>query len=1007
MRRFGSILFHLLLCHFTFTFTFTSARDRTPDNGKILLFEIPKYTVNLSFQDGATKMSDSQRSEFDNFLNKATRAHLYGYFETMLLETTDGLDKSVLYAIITNSKPCQGTGTQGGTVKTGICIHISGNAQFKQWLLSEVDDFQQSTVDAWVEGAFIGTEGSNDYQNLVKEILEHFKVEDVAISKYETLKEIAETVTFTNTPGQTQTSAPENTPVDPDVETNPLVNGEIKNPGDNSNEKNSSGTRTSLSATIAVISLFGAAGMFAWKRNRDGKVADGHLLLNVEQYSDYSEDGDKTSRSLSGELQLDETERYYEKYDEEDGIQFIPVPAKFDKRLMDKRTKAVTQNVTPRRYVKAASPFEILYGAAFSHCDQEKVARAHGQVTKKRGKSIKVSGQKIRRNEPLTPMNTISEANEEEVLKSAPSSASEACFPQIMSSISSFMEKRAPSPVNVSMHSNTSDLDEEEEPMNMKKEEFVVYRDFPRHDGTPCVMFTPVQDVEWSDDGPLALSPEGKKVLMNDTSTDTDIDLAHPSPYESPTPKQEDQIDNFVDKLENLIAARSRQYEQRKQHDLESAERKKARTLEKRRKKGGDEHASLLNSDECSSQNEIDFEDRKDEFVDDEVEPTVRSMLAPEKIDDAEPKSDYGQIDDDRDGHEPSKEPDGTVKNDVEEETDAESCAKANIEPEISVEQDTNASPAVLLIPFESNDEDILIDNDHISTGYSNNASNSSILSLSESAGEHEEVFSLEHRDSGTQGDQELLSLQNPSAFEKITQNEDESKHEHQEDGGSSLNDEINEDSLHIAHETNEGTASKNEREKIIQSSLIDNEKVEISLQNPSAFEKITQNEDESKHEHQEDGGSSLNDEINEDSYGETNSLYIAHETNEGTASKNEQEKSIIQSSLIDNEKVERNESTTIKGDDDSTSAERVSLLVKEESPALESSGNETEESNEVEKDEISLSSVDSRIVGSPIDLELASAYVEEIENTVVDKEVETREDPSTTNSDEEGTQTE
>jgi len=927
-------LFHLLLCHFTFTFT--SARDRTPDNGKILLFEIPKYTVNLSFQDGATKMSDSQRSEFDNFLNKATRAHLYGYFETMLLETTDGLDKSVLYAIITNSKPCQGTGTQGGTVKTGICIHISGNAQFKQWLLSEVDDFQQSTVDAWVEGAFIGTEGSNDYQNLVKEILEHFKVEDVAISKYETLKEIAETVTFTNTPGQTQTSAPENTPVDPGVETNPLVNGEIKNPGDNSNEKNSSGTRTSLSATIAVISLFGAAGMFAWKRNRDGKVADGHLLLNVEQYSDYSEDGDKTSRSLSGELQLDETERYYEKYDEEDGIQFIPVPAKFDKRLMDKRTKAVTQNVTPRRYVKAASPFEILYGAAFSHCDQEKVARAHGHVTKKRGKSIKVSGQKIRRNEPLTPMNTISEANEEEVLKSAPSSASEAFFPQIMSSISSFMEKRAPSPVNVSMHSNTSDVDEEEEPMNMKKEEFVVYRDFPRHDGTPCVMFTPVQDVEWSEDGPLALSPEGKKVLMNDTSTDTDIDLAHPSPYESPTPKQEDQIDNFVDKLENLIAARSRQYEQRKQHDLESAERKKARTLERRRKKGGDEHASLLNSDECSSQNEIDFEDRKDEFVDDEVEPTVRSMLAPEEIDDAEPKSDYGQIDDDRDGHEPSKEPDGTVKNDVEEETDAESCAKANIEPEISVEQDTNASPAVLLIPFESNDEDILIDNDHISTGYSNNASNSSILSLSESAGEHEEVFSLEYRDSGTQGDQELLSLQNPSAFEKITQNEDESKHEHQEDGGSSLNDEIN-----------------------------------------------------------------------EDSYGETNSLHIAHETNEGTASKNEREKSIIQSSLIDNEKVERNESTAIKGDDGSTSAERVSLLVKEESPALESSGNEPEESNEVEKDEISLSSVDSGIVGSPIDLELTSAYVEEIENTVVDKEVETREDPSTTNSDEEGTQTE
>jgi hypothetical protein len=35
-------------------------------------------------------------------------------------------------------------------------------------------------------------------------------------------------------------------------------------------------------------------------------------------------------------------------------------------------------------------------------------------------------------------------------------------------------------------------------PSEEKKEDLFVYRDFPRHDGTPCVMFTTVDNVEWN-----------------------------------------------------------------------------------------------------------------------------------------------------------------------------------------------------------------------------------------------------------------------------------------------------------------------------------------------------------------------------------------------------------------------------------------------------------------------------------------------------------------------------
>ena len=66
------------------------------------------------------------------------------------------------------------------------------------------------------------------------------------------------------------------------------------------------------------------------------------------------------------------------------------------------------------------------------------------------------------------------------------------------------------------------------------------------------------------------------------------------------SPKQEEKIDNFVDKLENLMLARSRQYEERRQLEKEMAERKKARLAEKN--KQNEECKSLLDGtvqDQC------------------------------------------------------------------------------------------------------------------------------------------------------------------------------------------------------------------------------------------------------------------------------------------------------------------------------------------------------------------------------------------------------------------------
>ncbi len=529
------------------------------------LFSIPKFIVRLTLESSGN--SGALHTDYlESILNEATTAHLVGSFESILDVSGNRNALSDIHLSVS---------AQSINTESFITAEVSGEALFYNYLLYKLDyTIDQVMIQGWVEDAFShSTGGSQSYFNRIQVLLNGAQNVTVDLGMFEAERLDA------NNPGSH--SAGEEFIANQNANTNTLM--------EEGSQEARNGVGLPLLFAVAMVGFF--AGMFAyWKRDNRHVSGDDHLLLGEEECSDYSEEDNR----LSGELEFDEG--LYESYDEEDGIQFIPVPAKFDKHPMDKKTKAVAKDVMPRRYVKPASPFEILYGAAFSHRDQAKVAKAHGM--KARPRTIKVSGQKIRRKEPLKPMNTISESNDEDDGIKVP--PSESFFPQIMSSISHFMEKRT---------QPGDDLAQEN-----KKEDFVVYRDFPRHDGTPCVMFSSADDVEWEATG-------GTEVSMNDLlhlcsacysyaqlyrlqknsiliGDHTEIDGAPGSlsPYKSP--EQSEQIDDFVDKLENLMAARSRQYEERKQMDKEIAQRKKARMAERKKAKEEEESSDTSDSSE-------------------------------------------------------------------------------------------------------------------------------------------------------------------------------------------------------------------------------------------------------------------------------------------------------------------------------------------------------------------------------------------------------------------------
>jgi hypothetical protein len=407
------------------------------------LFVIPSFTVVLA-DDTVVGSSIQVETDAEHLykigqkVSEAVEAHLFAAFEA-----ESALDSIEVGVTVQNKD-------QG---ETELRFDINGNIYFIQDKYQASHDLTQQIVRGIIETAFEGTYGNVAFVNLLLPLLPDNPVVRVS---------------FENDEDHGLGQGDNDAIVDPNSKTElktPTVNsGEnvplVANGGDDSNV---------IVASMATAMTVLALALFVYVR-KDKKINKSeHLLLNVDQYSDYSDD------EIEGELQLDDGS--YEAFDAEQGIQFIPVPAKIDESKVNKKTKAAMKDVTPKRYVQPDSPFELLYGASFSHRDAAIVAKAH-RTKGSRNRSVKVSGKKIKKRAPLKPMQPITEDHED--------AGNESFLPQFVSNISSYIKDMNPFPPA------------DRVPSEEKKEDLFVYRDFPRHDGTPCVMFTTVDNVEWN-----------------------------------------------------------------------------------------------------------------------------------------------------------------------------------------------------------------------------------------------------------------------------------------------------------------------------------------------------------------------------------------------------------------------------------------------------------------------------------------------------------------------------
>ena len=117
------------------------------------------------------------------------------------------------------------------------------------------------------------------------------------------------------------------------------------------------------------------------------------------------------------------------------------------------------------------------------------------------------------------------------------------------------------------------------------------------------------------------------------------------------SPKQEEKIDSFVDKLENLMLARSRQYEERMQIEKEMVERKKARLAEKN--KQNEEYKNLLDGtieDQCAVDAVIDDQPKEgvliplEEDISEETETEEQEVVATDINDDTTGENEMDEV---------------------------------------------------------------------------------------------------------------------------------------------------------------------------------------------------------------------------------------------------------------------------------------------------------------------------------------------------------------------------
>jgi hypothetical protein len=510
-------------------------------------FTVPTFEVNLIVDEELTEINTpSQHLAVSTKLKSATISYLYDYIDSILEDFArveeDSSSNGILEGVDLEV-------TLYANDETDISMHtydhaslltaeFAGTVTFTRTSVSPSLVLNQDKVENMIYTAFLGSYALNDYL---------FRMQSI-------INGVVSVTVKSNMQRESSTGAT-------------VVYHEGSNIGT---------VMLSLVITSTVLLLFAIAYRDHQTRKHGKRSRSGHLLMDTDQYSDYFDDDDNASfigGLTSGNSSTSSSSSSYEI----EPIQFIPIPARIDEVTGGRKAmKPKKQEVTPRRYVSPASPFELLYGAAFSHSEKSKVQSAHGMKPKKR---------KSRRHLPKTtnarqlrPLNTITEEENDD--------KNESFFPQFMSTISSYLSEKIE-------HSTTTPNSQEElvdsttTPCN-SKDEYVVFRDFPRHDGTPCIMFAPFNEEQENKDNTSSLQSEveAQDGYVNDDNQNLESDLCNDLNLDIHDDSSKiEHVDTFVDKLENLMASRARQYEERKSLHIEMTKRKKVNEEERQRER--------------------------------------------------------------------------------------------------------------------------------------------------------------------------------------------------------------------------------------------------------------------------------------------------------------------------------------------------------------------------------------------------------------------------------------
>ena len=285
-----------------------------------------------------------------------------------------------------------------------------------------------------------------------------------------------------------------------------------------------------LVCSVSLISLYIRLDMRHKRYSRpmiiyDGEARDAYIGRNINKQASQSND-DSADNECGGNDYL------------------LPVPE-------------IEECSKPRRYIATSNPFELLYGASFLHSDKNRIEQKNVKPKKKKQTSN------------ITPMLAIFEEEHEHGDSIHSVSSWDG-------GIASYLMRSLPSSMPWTTTKTPEVVKDEDMPFP--------YRDFPRHDGSPCVIYSPKDEIQL-EFGPAA---PGTVIDVNTNTTLLAERISSESPslsnsYHSMNNSQHSagSVDNFVDKLEALMLLKYKQYQERTKMEQERLERKKERDLKR------------------------------------------------------------------------------------------------------------------------------------------------------------------------------------------------------------------------------------------------------------------------------------------------------------------------------------------------------------------------------------------------------------------------------------------